>query len=165
MTGVKFDKLVRDRVPAIADADGWRVLSRLVTGSELTEALRAKLVEEVEEYLRTRDFTELADVYEVLSALARHEHKLSIHSVVDTAEAKAEKRGRFVCGDIGRTKGVVLENIEPPPWPPAGARDAVANIYRDVCELPGDAEPGADDTITLTTRELMSVLERNLLET
>ncbi|ULH15562.1 nucleoside triphosphate pyrophosphohydrolase [Deinococcus sp. KNUC1210] len=59
-------KLVRDRIPELF---GGRVLAEL-SGEAHAESLRAKLQEEMGEFLQSGEPEELADVLEVLHALA-----------------------------------------------------------------------------------------------
>ncbi len=63
-------KLVRDRIPQIIRDGGGQPLVRVADGEEYRALLRAKLVEEVQEFLASDDPEELADVLEVLHALA-----------------------------------------------------------------------------------------------
>jgi predicted house-cleaning noncanonical NTP pyrophosphatase (MazG superfamily) len=64
------NKLVRDRIPEVIAAHGRRCEVRALDEGEYHAALRTKLREEVEEYLLAGDAAELADVLEVLLALA-----------------------------------------------------------------------------------------------
>lgn len=82
-------KLVRDR---ILDLFGGQ--TRLLNGEEYRAALRAKL-EEVTEYLQSGEPKELADVLEVLRALAAL-HSLSPEDLEALRRAKADARGGFV---------------------------------------------------------------------
>ncbi len=81
-------KLVRDRIP---DLFGGK--PRLLNGEEYRAALRAKL-EEVTEYLQSGEPKELADVLEVLRALAAL-HSLSPEDLEALRRAKADARGGF----------------------------------------------------------------------
>ena len=64
-------RLVRDKVPLIMRRRGEHPIVRTAEPYEYAGLLRAKLVEEVEEFLDTDDPHELADVMEVLLALGR----------------------------------------------------------------------------------------------
>jgi predicted house-cleaning noncanonical NTP pyrophosphatase (MazG superfamily) len=71
---VGYDKLVRDRIPEIIEADGHRAVTRLLDDGSYYAALLAKLVEEAQEVslASAEDLpAELADVLEVVQALAR----------------------------------------------------------------------------------------------
>ncbi|MGZ5212820.1 MAG: nucleoside triphosphate pyrophosphohydrolase [Actinomycetota bacterium] len=63
------EKLVRDRVPELFDIPPASI--RVATDEELGASLAAKLVEEANEYLESRELEELADVLEVVSAIAQ----------------------------------------------------------------------------------------------
>lgn len=66
----RHDKLVRDRIPEIVTASGARPETRIADEVEYRALLRAKLVEEVHEFLEGENPAELVDVLEVVRALA-----------------------------------------------------------------------------------------------
>ena len=66
----RHDKLVRDRIPEIVTASGARPETRVADPLEFRALLRAKLVEEVHEFLEDENPAELADILEVVRALA-----------------------------------------------------------------------------------------------
>ncbi len=88
------EKLVRDGVPALyglnADAPVYRVADR----SEMFDLLIAKLREETEELAASKDPEELADVLEVVKALAGAIGSTEA-SVENTRRAKVEYAGGF----------------------------------------------------------------------
>jgi predicted house-cleaning noncanonical NTP pyrophosphatase (MazG superfamily) len=68
-------KLVRDRIPEICRASGQEPVTRVANGAEMGPLLRAKLLEEAHEVGAARPEElagELADVLEVVSAIAAH---------------------------------------------------------------------------------------------
>lgn len=79
-------KLVRDLVPVVN--------TRIATVDEMPGLLRAKLQEEVAEYLKSGDPVELADILEVLYALA-DAHRIGPAGLDGLREAKAAGMGRF----------------------------------------------------------------------
>lgn len=83
-------KLVRDKIPEIAPARKFRT----ATPEELPSLLAAKLVEEANEFKESGRLEELADLYEVLSAVAKL-NNWSMDQIIETATAKAHKRGKF----------------------------------------------------------------------
>ncbi|MFD9270766.1 hypothetical protein ACFWB1_23880 [Streptomyces goshikiensis] len=94
---VLHGKLVRDRIPQIIRADGAEPEVYVADPAEYRQRLRAKLTEEVAEYMEADETDapeELADVLEVAFALA-------VDLGVDPAQlekiraAKAEQRGGF----------------------------------------------------------------------
>ena len=67
-----YNKLVRDCIPDIIQAEGRRCETETLSDAEYEQALRAKLVEEAEEAAQASDeqlAQELADMYEVIDAL------------------------------------------------------------------------------------------------
>ncbi len=90
-----MEKLVRDRIPEIVEKDrGEPAPFRLAPPEEYGELLTAKLQEEVDEYLGSRQPEELADILEVLHALAQ-EAGLSPQALEEMRRKKAEARGGF----------------------------------------------------------------------
>lgn len=89
-----YEKLVRDRIPEIIRERGANCETRTLTDAEYRAALRTKLTEEVSEYLESGELSELADIYEVIRALA----KLGGHDGAALEAARVEKeraRGAF----------------------------------------------------------------------
>jgi predicted house-cleaning noncanonical NTP pyrophosphatase (MazG superfamily) len=69
---VTYNKLIRDRIPEIIEADGHHTVTRVLDGEDYRAALLAKLVEEAREAGSASVDElpgELADVWEVLQAL------------------------------------------------------------------------------------------------
>jgi predicted house-cleaning noncanonical NTP pyrophosphatase (MazG superfamily) len=98
---VEYNKLVRDRIPAIIEARGERVEAVRLGGDALTSALRQKLVEEALEALDAKSgddlVGELADVEEIISGL-RHALKLSKTQIEAERLDKHKRRGGFQRG-------------------------------------------------------------------
>lgn len=107
----KFEKLVRDRIPVQIRSHGERVETLNLHESELLDVLKAKLVEEALEVLSSKSpeqlQEEMADVYEVLRALARSA-RCSPEQVQRAAARKRSKVGGF-------GKGIVLVETEDTP--------------------------------------------------
>ena len=66
----KYEKLVRDRIPDMIRAQGETPLTRVLNTEEYLRCLEGKLDEEVAEYHREKNPEELADILEVILALA-----------------------------------------------------------------------------------------------
>lgn len=102
------NKLVRDKIPAIIEANGDIPVTRVLTRDEFRAALLAKLGEEAEE-LRSAEpeerIDELADLQEVVDALARS-YGYTRTEVEYAASLKRYQRGAF------KTQ-VFLESISP----------------------------------------------------
>ena len=67
-----YNKLVRDKIPEMICAQGEIPHTRILDQEEYTAHLEAKLDEEVGEFHRDRNLEELADVLEVVYALAEN---------------------------------------------------------------------------------------------
>lgn len=92
-----YNKLVRDRIPEIIEADGKRAVTRTLDGAEFVEQLKRKLVEEAREAAAAPEEemgTELADVLEVVRALAGV-CGLTMEDVEQVRGERAETRGAF----------------------------------------------------------------------
>ena len=91
-------KLVRDLIPDLIRASGREPAVTVLDDAAYAVALRAKLEEEAREVAeaesRTAILEELADVYEVLLALARSV-AFDLRDVEEAARLKAEQRGAF----------------------------------------------------------------------
>jgi predicted house-cleaning noncanonical NTP pyrophosphatase (MazG superfamily) len=70
MTKKVYNKLVRDKIPEIIEAEGKTVKSRWLSKEEYFEELIKKLGEEYEEFKEARNLEELVDLQEVILALA-----------------------------------------------------------------------------------------------
>ena len=68
---MKFNKLVRDKIPDIIKEQGREYSIRIADKEEFYQKLREKLVEEMEEFLKDDNVEELADVQEVIYALLK----------------------------------------------------------------------------------------------
>ena len=91
---IRYEKLVRDRIPQIIEAEGYTPNIRILSDDEYSDALRNKLTEEVKEYLSDRNVEELADILEVIYALA-WAHGLLPESLEQIRKTKEEERGGF----------------------------------------------------------------------
>lgn len=90
-------KLVRDRIPQIIREDGAEPVTYVADRDEYRLRLRAKLGEEVGEFLEADPDSapeELADVLEVVQALAE-EMGVGADQLEKIRRAKADERGGF----------------------------------------------------------------------
>ena len=92
--GGQAEKLVRARIPEIIREAGGRPETRVADTAEHVARLRAKLVEESGEYIASGNPEELADVLEVVHALAAA-HGISPAELERLRSAKAAERGGF----------------------------------------------------------------------
>lgn len=91
---IRYHKLVRDRIPGIITSRGAACEARTLNDADFRTALRAKLTEEVDEYLESGALEELADIEEVVRALAG----LDGHDEAELEAvrcAKKDERGAF----------------------------------------------------------------------
>ncbi len=63
------EKLVRDKIPEIIREKGSIPEVRVATSRELDRFLRAKIVEEAQEFLESGDSEEIVDILEAVDAL------------------------------------------------------------------------------------------------
>jgi len=106
---VAYNKLVRDRIPEIIHSDGRQPVTRVLNDRSYQAALFAKLLEEVQEAqaASVEDLPhELADVLEVLYALAET-HNMTRDELLSATDRKRAERGGF----DGR---IFLEYVEQP---------------------------------------------------
>lgn len=89
-----YNKLVRDRIPEIIAAQGQTCSTRTLTDEEYLEALSRKLDEELAEYHASGDLEELADLLEVIHAIAAAKGQ-DVRRLHEIMEKKAAERGRF----------------------------------------------------------------------
>lgn len=88
------EKLVRDLIPDIIRADGHEPNTRVLSDEEYLVALDEKLREEVAEYLEANDLNELADILEVIRAIAEARGS-NIEQIEVIRENKLQARGGF----------------------------------------------------------------------
>ena len=67
---MKYNKLVRDKIPDIIRASGKIPVTRILDDKEYLEQLERKLDEEVAEFHESKSLEELADIWEVVLALS-----------------------------------------------------------------------------------------------
>jgi predicted house-cleaning noncanonical NTP pyrophosphatase (MazG superfamily) len=90
---MRFIKVVRDRAGHDSDV---AVYAHIQERQQFLRGLRAKLSEEVHEYIEDQNVEELADIYEVVMNLARYGHGLHAGNLKDIADHKFGKKGGFV---------------------------------------------------------------------
>lgn len=89
-----FHKLVRDRIPEIIEASGKTCACETLSEEGYLAALDAKLNEELAEYQESKSPEELADLLEVMMAVAKA--RGCTWSEIETIRVeKAAKRGGF----------------------------------------------------------------------
>ena len=90
----RYDKLVRDRIPQIIRDGGRDCRTRTLSQEEYVARLHDKLREELDEYLASGEMEELADLCEVIRAVAAARGS-SMEEIEALRARKAQQRGGF----------------------------------------------------------------------
>ena len=90
----KYNKLVRDKIPEIIEADGKKCEIEIASKQEHYNLLKQKLIEETEEFLEDENLDKLADIMEVLFALAENLGYKEVE-LVNERQKKKESYGAF----------------------------------------------------------------------
>ena len=95
---IRYDKLVRDRIPDIIRASGKSCTTEVLSDEAYLRMIDAKLDEELAEYHQEQNLEELADLLEVLRAavIARG---YTLDELESIRAQKAAKRGGFAQKD------------------------------------------------------------------
>ena len=94
MSAVRYNKLVRDRIPAIIEASGRHCTTEVLTEAAYLSFLDRKLDEELAEYHRDQNLEELADLWEVIRAVVKA-RGYSLEELENVRAEKERKRGGF----------------------------------------------------------------------
>ena len=100
----KYNKLVRDRIPEIIENWGKTAHTHLLGDEEYIAELDRKLGEEYAEYQADKNIEELADMLEVIYAIAKA-RGASVEELERVRKEKAEKNGAF-------EKKIFLEEVD-----------------------------------------------------
>ena len=103
MKTITYHKLVRDRIPEIIEKDGKQCACSILSEEDYLLLLDRKLDEELKEYQESKSMEELADLLEVIRAVAQARGS-SIEEVERIRAEKAQKRGGF-------QKRILLESV------------------------------------------------------
>lgn len=91
---MRYDKLVRDKIPDIIREKGGAPVTHVADDAEYAEKLKAKLLEEANEYAAADSLEEMADVFEVITAIMELKG-WTIEGVVVEQQKKRDERGAF----------------------------------------------------------------------
>ena len=94
MSIIKYNKLVRDRIPEIIEASGKTCKTAILNDEDYLRMIDAKLDEELAEYHKDQNIEELADLMEVIYAAAAV-RGYTVEQLERVRAEKAEKRGGF----------------------------------------------------------------------
>lgn len=101
---MKYNKLVRDKIPEIIKDDGKIPITHIASKKEYQQKLLEKLQEEVLEFLKDQKAEELADILEVIDAICKLK-KINLEKLQKIKQQKAKNRGGF-------KKRIILEEIK-----------------------------------------------------
>jgi predicted house-cleaning noncanonical NTP pyrophosphatase (MazG superfamily) len=99
-----YNKLVRDKIPELIQADGKKTVVRYLRKDEYLDALIQKLAEEFAQFKADQNVEELADLQEVILALA-DALNISHSELAKELSKKTLARGAF-------KKRIFLERVE-----------------------------------------------------
>ncbi len=101
---MKYNKLVRDKIPEIIRKDGKIPATHEASEEEYWTKLKEKLSEEASEFLKDSNEEELADILEVIDSICDFK-KIDKKLLEETKSKKKKERGGFG----GR---VILDEVE-----------------------------------------------------
>lgn len=101
---MKYNKLVRDKIPERINNKGGSPLIHTATDKEYWEKLLEKLTEEVREFIQDKNEEELADVLEVIDAIIDYK-KFDKKIILEKKEKKKDERGGFA-------KRIILDEVK-----------------------------------------------------
>ena len=90
-----YCKLVRDNIPHIIEKSGKHAITETLSDKDYEIFLERKLDEEVNEYHDSKDLEELADILEIIIALAKVKG-CNFSDLIDLQTQKAEDKGGFL---------------------------------------------------------------------
>lgn len=91
---MKYNKLIRDKIPEIIKTRGESAVIHVADDVEYWQKLKEKLKEEIEEFILDESINEMADILEVADAIIDFKN-FDRDLLQKTKDEKAEKRGKF----------------------------------------------------------------------
>jgi predicted house-cleaning noncanonical NTP pyrophosphatase (MazG superfamily) len=101
---VDYNKLVRDKIPEVIKTFDRIPFTHTAEDTEYIEKLKAKLLEEVNEFLDTDKENELADILEIIYAICESKG-IELAELEVTRRQKAKEKGSF-------KQKIILEKVE-----------------------------------------------------
>lgn len=99
-----YNKLVRDNIPDIIKGNGEIPHISIMDDDKYLAELKAKLIEETNEFIESEELMELADILEVAEYISKAKGS-SFDEILKLKETKAGKNGAF-------EKKIFLEYVE-----------------------------------------------------
>lgn len=91
---MKYNKLVRDKIPEIIKNSGKTPVTHTADNEEYWKKLKEKLEEEVAEFLKDGSEEEIIDILEAIRAICDFK-KIDLDKLESKRKTKLEKRGGF----------------------------------------------------------------------
>lgn len=91
---MKYNKLVRDKIPEIIKKKGGVAITHIATDKEYWEKLKGKLVEESKEFVENPSEEEIADILEITDAICSYK-KFNKKKIAVIKKKKLKERGGF----------------------------------------------------------------------
>ncbi len=91
---MKYNKLVRDKIPEIIKKKGTIPITHISSDAEYYKKLKEKLQEEINEFIKDENNEELADILEVIYAICDYK-KINKKELEQLRKKKAKERGGF----------------------------------------------------------------------
>ncbi|OAS85342.1 nucleoside triphosphate pyrophosphohydrolase [Metabacillus litoralis] len=93
-----YNKLVRGKIPEIIEKSGKKYTTKILSKEEYIKELQVKGFEELKEYVEAKEkessLEELADVLEIIHALAEY-HGSSVNEIEEIRKKRAVEREGF----------------------------------------------------------------------
>lgn len=102
---MKHNKLVRDRISEIIKSKGGTPVTHIAGDEEYWQKLKEKLREEVDEFDKSENIEELADIFEVVNAICDYKG-FDKDALEIIRKGKAAERGEF-------KERIILEENQP----------------------------------------------------
>ena len=91
---INYNKLIRDKIPQLIEAAGKKYELHKADDKEYLQSLLAKVKEELQEFEEQPSLEEMADIFEVLTALIDY-FGFDEEKIREYQEKKRKERGAF----------------------------------------------------------------------